>query len=162
MKFHVAGFESESIVDGPGFRYVIFFQGCPHHCDGCQNPNTWSYDENKGFYIDQDTLIKNIEEDPLITGVTFSGGEPFSQSKNILSLAKELKEKNYNIWCFTGYKYKEIQNDPLLDYIDVLVDGEFIKEEKSLDLLFRGSKNQRLIDIKKTKLTGNIVLWDKV
>ena len=160
MNYHIAGFEEESIVDGPGLRFVIFFQGCPHHCHGCQNPETWDTDKNKGQYFSLEELVSKIEKNPLISGVTFSGGEPFLQSIELIPLAKILKEKKYNIWCFTGYKYEEIYFNPLLNYIDVLIDGPFIEKYKSLDLLFRGSKNQRLIDIQQTKKLGNIVLWE--
>ena len=149
MKLRIAGIEEESIVDGPGWRYVIFTQGCPHQCKGCHNPKT--HDVRGGLEIDTDDILKHIGENPLVTGITFSGGEPMLQAKALLEIAIQAKEKGLNIWCYTGYTLEELleKNDPdqmnLLWAIDVLVDGPYVSELRSMDLLYRGSSNQNII-----------------
>ena len=138
----------ESIVDGEGLRYVIFVQGCPHHCKGCHNPQTWRTD--KGHAVTIESLLDDIKKNPLLDGVTFSGGEPMLQSEALTELAKEIKKLGLNIWCYTGFKYEDIKESKkdFLKYIDVLVDGKFIEELKCLGEYY-GSSNQR-----------NIKLWD--
>lgn len=155
----IAGIVKESYVDGPGIRYTIFTQGCPHHCFKCQNPETWDID--KGTLVDIDKLIEDIQENPLLDGVTLSGGDPLIQEET-LELVQKLREKtSLNIWCYTGYSYEEVLNNDkfkkILNYIDVLVDGEYIDSLRSLSLLFRGSSNQRLIDIKKSLEQNKII-----
>lgn len=134
----------ESIVDGEGLRYVIFVQGCPHHCKGCHNPQTWS--TRSGLFVDINTIIDDIKSNPLLDGVTFSGGEPMLQSEVLTELAKEIKKLGLNIWCYTGFKYEDIKESKkeFLKYIDVLVDGKFIEELKCLGEYY-GSSNQRII-----------------
>lgn len=140
----------DSVVDGEGLRTVIFFAGCPHHCKGCHNPESWNDANGKEMSIDE--IIKEIESNPL-TDVTFSGGEPFAQSKTLCELAKRVKESGKNIWCYTGYTLGALQNmndvyvDELLESIDVLVDGPFQIEKRDLSLPFRGSRNQRIIHL---------------
>ncbi|MBD5130937.1 MAG: anaerobic ribonucleoside-triphosphate reductase activating protein [Ruminococcaceae bacterium] len=157
MKIRISGTVSESIVDGPGFRYTIFVQGCPHHCKGCHNPQT--HDFEGGRVVDTDELFRECAEDPLNKGVTFSGGEPFAQPKALYELGKRFKERGYDIWCYTGWTIEELwkMNDEfvgkLLSIIDVLVDGRFVEDKRSLSLPFRGSENQRLIDMKATRDT---------
>lgn len=136
----------ESIVDGEGLRYVIFVQGCPHHCKGCHNPQTWRTD--KGHAVTIESLLDDIKKNPLLDGVTFSGGEPMLQSEELTKLAKEIKKLGINIWCYTGFKYEDIKESKkeFLKYIDVLVDGKFIEELKCLGEYY-GSSNQRIIKL---------------
>lgn len=145
MKIRVSGFEPESIVDGEGIRFVIFTQGCPHHCKGCHNPE--SHDFDGGTEYDTADIIQMIKANPLITGITLSGGEPFCQEEACLEIAEEAQRMNLDVWCYTGYLFKDVYLSPLLDEVDVLVDGEFIESQKSLSLKFRGSSNQRIIDV---------------
>ena len=152
----LAGIAYESLVNGPGIRRVFFAQGCKHNCKGCFNPETHSFD--KGIVLEIDKLIKDVLENPMITGVTFSGGDPIEQAHSFSYMAKILKNKGLNIWCYTGFTFEQLlimtrSNKKLLELlntIDVLVDGKFILEEKSFDVIFRGSKNQRILDIKKS------------
>lgn len=148
MKIRICGFEPESIVDGEGIRFVVFTQGCPHHCEGCHNPQ--SHDFNAGTEYDTAYIISMIKRNPLIQGVTLSGGEPFCQSEACLEIAKAVHQMGKNVWCYTGYELYEVIGNPLLKEIDVLIDGKFILAEKSLDLKFRGSRNQRIIDVKES------------
>lgn len=163
MDIRISGTVSESIVDGPGFRYTIFVQGCPHNCPGCHNPQT--HDFYGGRIVDTDELFRECVDDPLNKGVTFSGGEPFSQAKELYELGKRFKERGYDLWCYTGWTMNELWKmaeseyyvGKLMSIIDVLVDGRFIEERKTLALPFRGSENQRLIDMKMT-LEENMVI----
>lgn len=162
-EIRISGVIEESIVDGTGIRYVIFTQGCPHHCRGCHNPATHDFDGGK--IVSTQKLLSEIKENPLISGVTFSGGEPFCQPKPLIKIAQEVIKLGKSIWAFTGYTFEELLDmgedvKKLLSLCDVLVDGEFIMEEKSLSLKFRGSKNQRLVDVKKSLLEGNVVIAD--
>ena len=161
-KIRVAGLTNDSIVDGKGFRFVIFTQGCLHHCKGCHNPETW--DMNGGNIMDLDDIKDKIARNGLLDGITFSGGDPFYQPKPCAELAKWAKERGLNVWAYTGFLYEELLNMPevkeFLDLVDVLVDGPFILEEKSLLLNFRGSKNQRVIDLNETRKTGTVSLID--
>ena len=158
----------DSIVDGPGLRTVIWTQGCPHHCKGCQNPQTWNIDG--GGLVPISEVKKFIDELDDQDGITFSGGDPLFQPEACLELAKYIKSKGLNIWVYTGYNYEDIikmsKEKPVykefLKYIDVLVDGRFILEELDLNLLFRGSRNQRLIDIPKTLKSNKIILFDEL
>ncbi len=149
MKIKIAGIEPESIVDGTGIRFAVFTQGCPHHCKGCHNPNTW--DDSRGRYVDTDDLIRQFTSKELLDGITLTGGEPFMQPDACLELALGARNHGLNVWCYTGYTYEEIKRNgirsekELLRNIDVLVDGRFVQEKKSLDLKFRGSSNQRII-----------------
>lgn len=152
----IAGIIEESIVDGPGIRFVIFMQGCTHNCKDCHNFN--AQDFSGGKYFSTDYLIEKITENPLIDGVTLSGGEPFEQSKTVSKLAKRLKDLGYHIITYTGYTYEEINNKAnsdsdfleLLESTDILIDGKFEIENRDLTLNFRGSRNQRIIDVKKS------------
>ena len=163
MTLRLAGTENDSIVDGPGIRFTIFVQGCPHHCPGCHNPQT--HDFSGGTLTDTGELLKKIEENPLLDGVTFSGGEPFCQPEACRALAEAARDLGLSVWCYTGYTWEKLMQeaDParlaLLDAVDVLVDGPFILAQKSLELKFCGSRNQRLIDVKKTRQAGQVTLW---
>ncbi|TXL64420.1 anaerobic ribonucleoside-triphosphate reductase activating protein [Cerasibacillus terrae] len=140
----------DSVVDGEGLRTVIFFAGCPHHCPGCHNPSSWKMTNGKEMSIDE--IFEEVASNPL-TDVTFSGGEPFIQAKQLVDLAQKIKDLGKNIWIYSGFTYEEIINsrDPykkeLLEICDVLVDGKFILAERDLSLLFRGSRNQRIIEL---------------
>ena len=142
----------DSIVDGPGLRAVVFFQGCTHNCKGCQNPQTHSFEG--GFKSNTNNIVKEILNNPMQTGVTLSGGDPFFQYEGVTEIAKILKEQNINIWCYTGFKFEELikkqEYKNLLQYINVLVDGPYIESLKSYDLKFKGSSNQRIIDVQKS------------
>lgn len=157
MKIRICGFEKESIVDGYGFRFVIFTQGCPHHCKGCHNPE--SHDFNAGTEYDTSEIVEMMLENPLISGITLSGGEPFCQSEACIELAKEAHKNGLNVWCYTGFTFESLIKEPLLKEIDILVDGEFIESQKSLTLSFRGSANQRIIDVRKSLQEKEIILY---
>lgn len=156
MKIRVAGFVPESIVDGKGVRFVIFTQGCPHKCAGCHNPST--HDFNGGKEYDTEDIVEMFKSSPLITGITLSGGEPFAQYEACLEIAKRAKELDLSVWCYTGYEFSEVIGNPLLKYVDVLVDGKFDITKKSLDLRYRGSTNQRVINVPKSFETKETVL----
>ena len=151
MKIRIAGIVEESIVDGTGIRYAIFMQGCLRHCKGCQNPGT--HDINGGRIVDTSELIDAIKKNPLLAGITLTGGEPLLQLDAAIELARETKKLGLNVWCYTGYTFEEIPDAAreLLKYVDVLVDGPFVEELKDLELDFRGSSNQRIIDLNKLR-----------
>ncbi len=157
----LCGIEPESIVDGPGFRYVVFVQGCPHNCKGCHNPQ--SHDFEGGYDRSIESIVEEIKENPLLTGVTFSGGEPFCQAEGLYNLATEVKKLNKNIYVYSGFTYEQLmkKEDPyikkLLGVCDVLIDGPYIEEKRNLLLKFRGSENQRIIDLKKSEEKPYIV-----
>ena len=162
-----ADLQSDSIVDGPGLRTVIWTQGCSHNCKGCQNPQTWDF--NGGALVPLDMVYEAIDELEYQQGITFSGGDPMYQPYPCTKIAKYCKDKGYNIWVYTGFTYEEImkmaEKDPIylefLKYVDVLVDCRFILKEKDLNMLFRGSRNQRLIDMPTTLESNEIVLFDE-
>ena len=165
MKIRLAApLQEDSVVDGFGVRTVIWTQGCSHNCPFCQNPQTHDFEGGALFDVeDIKEEIKNLKNQ---NGITFSGGDPLFQIEAVLEIAKFAKRENLNIWCYTGFTYEEIlklgeKNKNYLEflkYIDVLVDGKFVNELKSLNLLFRGSANQRLIDMPKTLKSGKVVL----
>lgn len=148
----LAGVIRESIVDGPGFRFVIFAQGCPHHCPGCHNPDT--HDPAGGYDSDTGRLLAEFRKNPLLAGVTLSGGDPFLQARPLAELAGQVRALGKNVVTYTGYTIEYLmahldEHDgwrELLMETDVLIDGPFIAAEKSLMLRFRGSRNQRAID----------------
>ena len=158
-----ADLQTDSIVDGPGLRAVLWTQGCAHHCKGCQNAQTWDF--NGGGLVPIEMVKEAIDELEYQDGITFSGGDPIFQSEACLEIAKAAKENNLDIWCYTGFTFEDIINIPkfrkFLEYVDVLVDGKFIEEEKSLNLDFRGSRNQRIIDVPKSLKKEKPVLIPK-
>lgn len=153
----IAGIVRESIVDGPGLRFAIFSQGCPHGCKGCHNEATHDFDG--GYDCELSRVLEEIDKNPLLTGVTFSGGEPFCRPKEFYKLGIEIKARGLDIVAYSGYTLEELREmakndwniDRLLDIIDYLVDGPFILEERDLTLEFRGSRNQRFIRMKDTR-----------
>ena len=156
----LSGIVSDSIVDGPGIRTTIFCQGCPHHCPGCHNPETWDF--GCGTQVPVEDLVEVVRSNPLCRGVTFSGGEPFAQAKGFAKLARLLKEKGYEVASYSGYTFEELlegsdDQKELLSSIDILIDGPFIMGEKSLEIAFRGSRNQRILDVKKSLAEGRAV-----
>ena len=164
MQIRIAGVEPESIVDGPGYRLAVFVQGCPHGCPECRNPET--HDFEGGKVVDTQDIIAHLGKNPLVRGLTLSGGEPMLKAEALCEIAQAAKGKGMNVWCYTGYTLEQLteMNDPaqqrLLGLIDVLVDGPYIASKRSLSLSFCGSTNQRLIDMNKTRETGSIVLYD--
>lgn len=159
----LAGVVDDSIVDGPGFRFVIFTQGCPHHCPGCHNPET--HDFEGGYEKSCEEIMQIIASNPILKGVTFSGGEPFCQAEALCELADMIRAKGLNIMCYTGYTFEQLmagaQNHPewlaLLERCDVLVDGRYEEDKRSLLLKFRGSSNQRLLDVPASLQQGRAV-----
>lgn len=162
----IAGLIKDSIVDGPGLRFTVFTQGCPHHCKGCHNPKT--HDFKGGRIVSIDYIFNELKSDRGATGVTFSGGEPFSQAQKLIPLAKKIREAGYDLASYSGWTFEELYSGKipgareLLGYIDVLIDGKFILEERSLELSFRGSKNQRLIDVPKSLKMGFAVETNRI
>lgn len=150
MKIRVFGTVNDSIVDGPGLRYVVFTQGCLHQCVGCHNPQ--SHDLKGGYFKDIDDLLVDIDQNPLLDGVTISGGEPFLQVEPLIDFVKKVKQRGLHVMIYSGYTYEDIlslsdQAKLLLSLCDTLVDGRFILSQRSLSLLYRGSSNQRIINI---------------
>ena len=151
----VCGVEPESIVDGPGFRYVLFVQGCPHHCHGCHNPESW--DPQAGFDMTTGEVFAEIMENPHLRGVTFSGGEPFEQVPALIELARMCREAGLSLMSYSGYTLEELEGrhdpatDEFLGMLDVLVDGRYDEKLRNLTLIYCGSENQRVIDMRKTR-----------
>lgn len=160
----LAGIAYESLANGPGIRRVFFAQGCKHKCEGCFNPETHSF--NDGEIMDMDNLIRDALDNPLLQGVTFSGGDPIEQAHSFSYMAKAFKNSNLNIWCYTGYKFEKLLEimkidkgiSELLNNIDVLVDGRFEVNNKKEGLRFRGSTNQRIINVKESLSKNKVVI----
>ena len=156
----LAGIVNDSIVDGPGIRMTVFAQGCPHHCHGCHNPETWQF--GCGTPMEEERIADIVGTNPLCRGVTFSGGEPFAQADDFTRLAQLLKQRGYEVASYSGYTFEELTKgteaqQELLKSIDVLIDGRFELAQRSLEIPFRGSKNQRIIDVKKSLPAGEPV-----
>ena len=184
----VFGTAPDSIVDGPGLRYSVFVQGCSHHCAGCHNPESWR--PEGGVRTDVESILTEIRENKIIEGVTLSGGEPFEQAQLCALLAAECKAMGKNVWVYSGYIYEDLvraaersEDESVADHVgalaasawraldpdgvaallaqaDVLVDGPFVEDLHSYDLKWRGSANQRLIDMAATRKAGKVVLWE--
>lgn len=164
----IAGFSNDSIVDGPGIRYTVFYQGCSHHCEKCHNPETRNFDG--GNLVDNDEIINNIKKNPLLDGVTLSGGDPMFQVDAVLDLCQKIKSEcpDLNIILYTGFTFEEIQEmssknkniEVLQRFLDYIVDGRYDNSLRDLTLHFRGSKNQRIIDVKKTILNKEVTILE--
>lgn len=163
MEIRIFGTVEDSIVDGPGLRFSVFVQGCPHHCPGCHNPG--SHDFDGGRVMDTQDIIRGIGANPLLDGLTLSGGEPMCQPEACRILAEAAHAARMNVWCYTGYTWEALmaENAParmaLLQQVDVLVDGPFLLAQRSLELKYCGSRNQRLIDVKQSLAAKKVVLW---
>ena len=154
---NLAGIVGDSIVDGPGIRTTVFAQGCPHHCPGCHNPETWDFEG--GTPIDEERILDIVASNPLCRGVTFSGGEPFAQAEGFAHLAQLLKARGYEVASYSGYTFEALMNGTaeqktLLQTIDVLIDGPFLLEERTLEVPFRGSRNQRILNVSASLAAG--------
>lgn len=162
-ELRISGVIRESVVDGPGIRFVVFTQGCPHHCPGCHNPETHPFEGGK--LVDIERIAGEILKNPLLKGVTLSGGEPFCQPGPLAELAYAVHAKGLDVMVYSGYTFEELlkraETEPdilaLLNETDVLVDGRFVEAEKSLMLKFRGSKNQRILDVPQSLVKGEAV-----
>ena len=154
----------ESFVDGDGIRFAVFVQGCPHRCKGCHNPTT--HDFNGGKIMETENIINKFSNSPLINGITLTGGEPLSQIEAVTELAKAAQNRHLSVWCYTGYVYEDLLNDDeikkFLDYVDVLVDGPFIENQRDLTMQFCGSKNQRIINIPESRTQKKVVIWSNI
>lgn len=164
-KVRLSGIAYESLVNGPGLRRVFFAQGCKHNCKGCFNTSTHSF--AGGELISIDLLIESIKSNPMLKGITFSGGDPFEQAEEFGYMASKIKELGLSIWCYTGYTFEYILNNKenkgwrfLLNNIDTLVDGKFEEDKKDDKLKFRGSSNQRIINVKESLRSNSIVVLD--
>lgn len=163
MDLRIAGITNDSIVDGPGIRLVIFAQGCLHACEGCHNPESWPLDGGRLITVEQ--VIQKMDQNPLLDGITLSGGEPFEQAAAMAAISRAAHARKLHVITYTGYLWEELfhPNAPapwqeLLQATDVLVDGRFILQQRSLDLVFRGSKNQRVLDVAASMAAGKPVL----
>ena len=159
------GLVTDSIVDGPGYRTSVFVQGCPHHCEGCHNPESWDFGGGREWQLDE--VEKRFSANPLLSGITLSGGEPSHQPGPCAELARRAHGYGLNVWMYSGYTLEQLweraesdrELDILLHEVDVLVDGPFILAQRSLELDYCGSRNQRLIDVQKSIQNGTVVLW---
>jgi len=160
----LSGITQESFVDGPGLRYVIFAQGCPHRCPHCQNPETWDANAGKEFSVKQVSRMLRQHRKPK-RGITFSGGEPFAQAGELAEIAMAARQLGWDVVTYTGFTYEQLieSNDSgimaLLSASDILIDGKYVHELRALSLQFRGSSNQRVIDMVEARKEGCVVLW---
>lgn len=156
----IAGLVQDSIVDGVGIRFTVFVQGCGHHCPGCHNPQT--HDPLGGREMRVEEIVTEMRSNPLTDGLTLSGGEPFDQPEGCLALAEAARAEGLNVWAYSGYRYEQLLADEkkaaLLRAVDVLIDGPFLLAERSLALPWRGSRNQRVIDVQRSLAAGEAVL----
>ncbi len=165
-KIKLSGIIKESIVDGTGIRYVIFCQGCIHNCRNCFNPETHSFEGGKEWDID--AIIEDIAKNPLLQGITFSGGDPWEQADKCSIIAESVKKMGLDVWSYTGYKFEYILQNlesrngwaEFIKHVDILVDGKFEEENKSLLLTFRGSSNQRIVNVQQSLSSGELVICD--
>lgn len=170
MTLRISGVVKESIVDGKGLRFVVFCQGCPHHCPGCHNPQT--HDFEAGTDVELDKIVQEVVQNPLLQGVTFSGGEPFCQAPAFAELGRRLKAlpgRRLDLMVYSGWTLEQLQEkareEPavgeLLQVCDTLVDGPFLLAQRDLTLRYRGSRNQRYIDLVGTRMSGRVTLVEE-
>lgn len=158
----IYGFVQDSIVDGPGFRFACFVQGCPHHCPGCHNPD--SHDPDGGREMTVEEVSGDLLKNPLTDGLTLSGGDPFAQPESCLALAKIAHAHHLNVWAYSGWTFEYLRDQgteaqkALLSELDVLIDGPFLLEQRTLSLPWRGSRNQRVIDVPASLAAGGAVV----
>jgi anaerobic ribonucleoside-triphosphate reductase activating protein len=163
MTLRLSGIVEESCVDGPGIRFVVFAQGCRHRCPACHNPQTHPF--GGGFLMDGEEILQRMEANPLLDGITLSGGDPFEQAEAFAGLAGKAREKGYDVVTYTGWRYEEIllRDEPgwrrLLEATDILVDGRFELALKNELLPFRGSSNQRMIDVPRSLRSGRCRIY---
>lgn len=153
------------VANGPGVRVTLWLSGCDHHCKGCHNPESWDFNVGKPFGEAEINNIKQLLKNPYIKGLTLTGGDPIYHSSNetLLSFLKDVKNdyKDKTIWCYTGFTFEQLsKNLRMLQYIDVLVDGPFEIDKRDITLKFKGSSNQRIIDVQESLLKGEVVLWE--
>lgn len=151
----------DTTVDGPGWRTSVYCAGCRHACPGCHNPETWSFQAGESVSVDE--IFERLAATE--GNITFSGGDPMYQAEAFTALSKRIvNELHRTIWCYTGFTFEEVQADPvmrqMLPYLEVLVDGPFLQEQRNLDLMFRGSKNQRLVDVPASLRAGHVVEYE--
>ena len=164
MEVRLAGIVPESIVDGPGYRLAVFAQGCPHGCPECHNSQT--HDPQGGALRDTSEVIAMLGVNPLVRGVTLTGGEPMMQPEPMAEIARAARQRGMSVWCYTGFTLEALQAEGradrmrLLEQVDVLVDGPYLARERSLELLYCGSRNQRLIDMPRTLAEGTLRLYE--
>ena len=166
MQIQIAGIVPESVVDGPGIRMVVFCQGCPHQCVGCHNPHT--FDAAGGEASTTEAILAQFVAYPHLTGITLSGGEPFAQAVACAELAQKVQQAGKQVLVYSGYTWEKLQNLAaqnldiacLLKYTDILIDGAYVAQERDLALAFRGSRNQRVIDVPKSLQAGEIILLE--
>lgn len=164
---NISGINFESVVDGEGVRIVVFVSGCLHNCKGCHNPTSHSFEAGRPFTEElQNEIIDYINKTPFITGATISGGDPMYSATTVAAFVRRLKTevKDISLWIYSGFRYENIlQNSEMLELLklcDVLVDGEFILEQRDMTLSYKGSRNQRIIDIQKSLIQKEIILWE--
>lgn len=163
MNLRIADIVNDSIVDGPGLRLTVFVQGCIHNCAGCHNPDT--HNLYGGKVVDTGYILSEFYSNPLLDGVTFSGGEPFLQPEPLSLIARDIKANGFNVITYTGFTWEKLMEDKdkyyeLLSLTDILIDGPFIEALKSYDIMFRGSSNQRAIDVFKSFSENKVVLYE--
>ncbi|MCL2126108.1 MAG: anaerobic ribonucleoside-triphosphate reductase activating protein [Oscillospiraceae bacterium] len=162
----IAGLIQDSIVDGPGFRFVVFVQGCRMHCEGCHNPDTWDIEGGTAMLVED--VVAEMLSNPLTDGLTLSGGEPFLQAAECALLAAAAHENGLNVWAYSGHTFEELMDialsdsdvGELLQLVDVLIDGAFVLQERTLSLRWRGSRNQRVVDVKRSLAAGGAVEFE--
>lgn len=161
---NICGYYPESINEGSGIRAVIFISGCKHYCPGCFNPVTWNFNHGKPFdQNEQKRIIADCQSNPLLDGITLCGGDPFFSAGKLQPFVEEYRAScpSHTVWAYSGFTYDEIMSDPvkrhLLTLCDVLIDGKFILEQQDLTLAFRGSRNQRIIDVQASLIAGEVI-----
>jgi anaerobic ribonucleoside-triphosphate reductase activating protein len=163
MRIRVLKILEQTMADGPGFRTSVYCAGCKHACKGCHNPQSWDFNGGKEMTVEQ--IMRVVEADPYTRGVTFSGGDPMYQAAEFAELARQIHRRTQkDIWCYTGFTFESLIHDDqreLLAELDVLVDGPYIEKFSDPDLLFRGSYNQRIIDVPRSLAEGRVCLYDQ-